>query len=210
MLKILEFLLEIIFPSKNIEKRVKKMTFDDFSLLLDVGFEKEINILSFFKYNKPIIREAVWQMKYRKNSGITKIFAEIIYSEILEEISDSNMFGESVPLLIPIPMGKHEKRKRGYNQTELLAEEIIKLDKNFIDYNPNLLRKTKETKRQTKLRKYEREENIRGAFEVLGNVKNKNIILLDDVYTTGATLLEARKVLKEAGAKNVLSVVVAS
>jgi len=208
--EILDFLLELVFPSKLTEKRVRKMSFDDFNLIKEVRFDSQNNIYSFFKYKNPLAREAIRQIKYKKNVRLAKIIALIIHSELLEEISDLVLFENfEKPTFVAIPMCDRERGQRGFNQIEILIKSLMEIDEENFDYDFNLLRKMKDNKRQTELKREERLRNVKGVFEADKKVGGRNIILIDDVLTTGATLGEARSVLKEAGAKNVLCVVVA-
>ncbi|MBU1997000.1 MAG: hypothetical protein KKF78_07575 [Candidatus Omnitrophica bacterium] len=110
---------------------------------------------------------------------------------------------EQFDLIMPIPLHPARKRERGYNQSFLLASKI---SKSFnINLNINLLIKVKNTKNQSLLSKKERWTNITDAFKIKNPnaVKNKSILLIDDLLTTGATSSEAAKVLKISGAKTV-------
>ena len=103
---------------------------------------------------------------------------------------------------------------RGWNQTEILSEEIKKLDtENLLEYLSNILEKTTHTASQarTHATKRERRENLAGSMSVLNpeTIKNRNIILLDDVTTSGSTFAEAKRALKLAGVKKILCVAVA-
>ena len=109
----------------------------------------------------------------------------------------------SYDIIIPVPIHKKRKHRRGYNQTELVAKEIshqlkIKMGKDVLIKNIN-------TKAQSELSKKERNDNIKGAFKVqnLQKIIGKKILLIDDIYTTGSTANECRKILKLAGAKNI-------
>lgn len=205
--RIWELLLELIFPSKKVERKLRNITLEDLSSLKKVHAH---DILSLFEYKEPLIRETIKELKYRRNRKIANLMAHIVYTEILEEISDLALFENfQKGILVPIPMSKREKRERGYNQVELLIEEIIKIDNQNFDYDFNILLKTKENQRQTKLKRKERLNNIKGVFEVKKNLSGKDIILIDDVLTTGATMNEAVETLKKAGVRNVFCVVVA-
>lgn len=111
--------------------------------------------------------------------------------------------------LIPIPLHKKRENQRGFNQAKLLAENIA-LYFNLPLLN-NALIKTKATPPQADLKGRQRRENIKNAFSCLSPdlVQNKTILLIDDVTTTGATLQQAAKVLKQAGARSVWSLVIA-
>ncbi len=106
-------------------------------------------------------------------------------------------------LFIPVPLHIKRLRERGFNQSLLLAKEMGK--KHNLPVNFSLLKRCKSTLTQTGLNKAEREKNVKGAFVIADRKKvaGENIILIDDVYTTGATLNECAKVLLEAGAQKV-------
>ena len=106
-------------------------------------------------------------------------------------------------LIIPVPLHIKKLRERGFNQSLILADAIGK--KWQIPVNFSLLKRHKFTLTQTGLNKKEREQNIKGAFEVSDKEKiaGRNIILIDDVYTTGATINECAKILIKAGAQKV-------
>lgn len=112
-------------------------------------------------------------------------------------------------ILIPIPLAKKRQKERGFNQSEEIGKELSKFLK--IPLVNNALIKVRETLPQVELSGKEREENIKGAFWCRDEnmVKNKTIFLVDDVFTTGSTMEEAARVLKEAGAKKVWGITVA-
>jgi ComF family protein len=116
---------------------------------------------------------------------------------------------QSYSLLLPVPLHIKKLRERGFNQSLILAYALGK--KKLIDVNFSLLKRHKFTLTQTGLNKKEREQNIKGAFEVSDKRKiaGKNIILIDDVYTTGATLNECAKTLLKAGAEQVAALTLA-
>lgn len=108
----------------------------------------------------------------------------------------------AMPIFVPIPLHAWRKWRRGYNQSELLARELARL---LGAPCVSLLRRTRYTVTQTELSREERTENVRGAFalnenaaRVLAMQSAREIVLIDDVYTTGATLYEAARVLHDA------------
>jgi len=149
------------------------------------------------------------------------IFAEIIYNKIIEELSDlSAMENFRNVILIPIPLSPKRLRERGYNQAELICKELIKINNlrrgADIKLENNILIKPKETEHQARIEnRTERLKNIIGSFAIksenknIESVKGRNIILIDDITTTGATLNEARKTLKQAGARKIVAFTVA-
>ena len=111
--------------------------------------------------------------------------------------------------IIPIPLHKNKLKKRGFNQAEELAKGISKfLEKPIFN---DVLLKIKPTFAQMELSKEKRRENIKGAFVCQKPivVRGKKILLVDDIFTTGATMEECARVLKEAGAREVWGAVVA-
>lgn len=170
-------------------------------------------ITAIFNYRNPTIRKVIWKLKYKNARVVAKYFGEKLYEEILGEIGDNlYILKNEVFLLVPIPLHKKRFRERGYNQSELLAREIIKYDAGKIfQLAPKALLRTRATNAQAKSQKRAaRFENLRGAFSTdTATVCGKNIIIIDDVTTTGATFLEARKTLLHAGASTVRAYAVA-
>lgn len=107
---------------------------------------------------------------------------------------------------VPIPLHKARRRKRGYNQSTLIAEELSK--KYDLNIDESLVKRTVNTQSQRTLGQAQRAENIVGAFSVTGDVVGKRIMLIDDVFTTGATMNECAKALKNAGASKVYAATV--
>ncbi len=148
---------------------------------------------SLFAYQNPLVKELVWSIKYKKDRHALRCGGYALYTRMREMGYEGT--------LIPIPISKKRRKERGYNQCELLIEEILKLDteKKF-SKNFDLLIRTKHTERQTMKN---REERLEGALNIFG-VKitiplDSRIIIIDDVTTTGSTLREAKKSLNEAG-----------
>lgn len=109
---------------------------------------------------------------------------------------------DEVNCIIPVPLHRRRQRQRGYNQAELLARVIGRYFE--VPVIPALER-IKDTHPQFDLQREARSTNIKGAFKVLDTkaVYNKNVLLLDDIYTTGSTIGECSKVLKTAGARRI-------
>ena len=205
----LENLLSIILPKSRRILEIEGATENE---LVEKIPRAEItsneNFKALFQYKNELARLAIWEIKYKNNRKIAEKFSRLLYEFILEEISDEMaFFNFKNPLLLPVPAGKMSLRKRGFNQCELLAEEIIKLDQDkTFELSLDALKKIKETENQvrTKSRK-ERLGNLSDSFWVDSEkVHGRNVILVDDVITTGATLEEISKTLKRAGAKKVI------
>ena len=130
---------------------------------------------------------------------------------ILQDLSLSENFID--PILINIPISTLKKMDRGYNQNDRVIQSFIKQGgSGFISWEKNILIKTKDTKPQSRTEnRNERLENIKNSFGIKNpeKIQGKNILLFDDVLTTGATLNEAKKVLMKAGAKKVITMTLA-
>jgi ComF family protein len=110
---------------------------------------------------------------------------------------------KSYDTIIPVPISKKRRKERGYNQSELIAREIAK--RMQITYNNQCLFKTKNIVEQSKLNKEERQKNIQGVYEIrnVQILKNKKILLVDDIYTTGSTANECCKILSQANPQKI-------
>ncbi|MEK9129988.1 MAG: ComF family protein [Patescibacteria group bacterium] len=166
---------------------------------------KNIFIVSFYK--EKIIKQAIHTFKYKHIRDLAKPFGEIIINFLYQ--SKTNLLFDNSYFLIPVPLHRKRLFERGFNQSELLAQ-IIAQQLGISTIN-NILKRKQNTKSQTKLKEKERRKNIKNAFICLHpeNIKNKNIILLDDILTTGSTLREAARVLKKAGAREIIGLVLA-
>ena len=140
---------------------------------------------------------ALYRFKYHNKRNYGKIFAGELasrYAITLEEWG--------IDVIIPIPLHPSRRRRRGFNQAEIIAGELSELT--GIPLRTDVLFRIKKTSPQKSLGRRERQANMQGAFAVSGSWKaRKNILLIDDIYTTGATLEKAAKMLKTAGARNV-------
>lgn len=144
-------------------------------------------------------RELIHKFKYKGKVSLGKRLSK----KLGEEIRKDKRFS-SFDFLIPVPLHPARKRERGYNQSEVMGEVISK-DLN-ISFLKNGLKRIKNTKDQTKLNDEQRRKNVKDAFKISDSeiIKDKKIILVDDVITTGATLFECAKVLKNNGAKKIV------
>jgi competence protein ComFC len=208
--------LELLFPSSCLSCRERGKIFCSRCLSDSPAAERESEewIFPIYDYRHPPIKRAIWLLKYKNSTGLAKIFADSLYPHILEELSERGVMENfNNPILIPIPLSPARQRERGYNQSELLCKYLMELDeqKSFI-LEKKLLLKPRDTVHQARIRnRSERLKNLSGSFFVRnpGLLKGRNIILVDDVTTTGATLSEARKVLKQSGARKIIAFTIA-
>ena len=159
-------------------------------------------------FESQAIKSLIEAYKYKFIRNISLTLAAILLT-YLEKSGLKEIIEKEDWILVPLPLHRQRKNWRGFNQAALLAEKISPHLK--IRYRDNLLRRVKPTKEQAALSLKEREKNIKGAFLARHpkEVKGEKILILDDVYTSGETMREAAKTLKEAGAKKVAGLVVA-
>ena len=154
-------------------------------------------------YENPL-KEAIHKFKYDRIRELAEPLAELL----IERLQLGFPRGDLV--LVPIPLTKRRQLERGFNQAKILAKKVA--GEFEIDLVDNVLIRIKERPAQVKLKGRERRENVKGIFAVrgdIGQIKNKTVLLVDDVFTTGATLNEAAKVLRQAGARNIWGLVIA-
>jgi len=144
------------------------------------------------------LQEAIHRWKYEGKTYLTPFFAKWMV-EGLNRYWEPDSFG----LLIPVPLHRQRLRERGFNQVLLLVKEIS--FRTGIPYRKTILQKKKPTIPQVTLSGLEREKGVRGAFHVIGGeeLMGKSVLLVDDVYTTGATVNECSKMLRRGGAERV-------
>ena len=158
-------------------------------------------IRSVFEYKEPI-DEMVRRFKYYGGKYLAEEFAERMVRICLTSLP-------TVDLVVCVPSSSSRIKLKGYNQSKVLALEVAKkLELPFTE----VLEKTRETESQVGLKQNERRKNLKGSFKVVDReaVKDKRILVVDDVMTTGATLETVAEKLKNAGASEVYGIVVAS
>jgi len=151
------------------------------------------------------VKAAIRRYKFHNKPSYFRTFSQILAYEIKNKLDIEN-----IEMILCVPLHKQRERMRGYNQARLLSRAVSR-ELNIPDKS-NLLVRVKNTKPQSLLGKEQRSENIKGAFRVVNEneIKGKKILLIDDILTTGATLNECARVLKEAGAIQVNAAVISS
>lgn len=200
-MQIINTLLDLVFPPtceicgkvgmylcKECYKDVKKYELKSF-------FNK--NTLNVYKY-EDMIRKWIIDYKFNDKAYMCNIFAQLLINN--KKVID---FLYGCDIIIPVPLHLMRRLERGYNQTYLIAKI---LSKNLqIKALKGILLKVKNIKPQSEKGYVDRREDIKGVFEVKNKneIKDKNVLIFDDVYTTGSTTKECKRVLLQAGAKRV-------
>ena len=148
--------------------------------------------------HRPPISTSIYQFKYHNQRAFARIYAEkiiIYYGKQLKELQ--------IDCIIPVPLHSKRRRKRAYNQAGLLAKEIGVFLK--IPVESRLVKRVRYTDPQKKLDSHLRKSNLKNAFRVCGNVEGiRTVMIVDDIYTTGNTIDEIARILKEKGVGNVI------
>ncbi len=139
------------------------------------------------------VSEAIQQFKYQRRLSVGKMLAEI-------GAKTYSLVDQQYDLIIPVPLHRDRLRWRGFNQALILAQAIGQ--KTQVQVNPFLLTRARPTNPQTQLSEDERRKNVRGAFTVTTpeQLADKTVLLIDDVYTSGATTEECARELLRNGA----------
>jgi ComF family protein len=148
------------------------------------------------------LRGLIDLLKYEGVLPAKKVLGRILAEAI---VRFGEEFGPEV-LLVPVPLHASKKRQRGFNQTEIVAGEAIKLIRNRgLHFDSTVLVRRRNTESQIGLTRHQRRENMRGAFSIVNRaaVQEREVLLVDDVFTTGTTISECSKVLLRAGATKV-------
>ena len=145
-----------------------------------------------------IIREKILQYKFNDQPYLADTIFEFFVNN-----KKLYRFLKKYDIMSSVPISASRKRERGYNQSELIAKKIAKMA--LIPYEAKILNKVKNNNPQSNLNKIQRLENVKNVYKIHDKqkIKEKNILLFDDIYTTGATTNECVRILKYAGCKRV-------
>lgn len=214
--RIRNFILDILFPIKCIGCDIKDEILCDNCIFEIHSAEREMDkdISAVFDYRDKIIKKAIWELKYYNKRYLGEKLGKILYESLIEDISDIKIrvSGRSI-FVIPVPISKNKTKLRGYNQSLAIAKGFCNQAKlGIFELKNKIVFKKIDTIPQARLTtRKKRLENIKNAFEI----KNKNevfgrtIIVIDDVTTTGGTINEMIRILKDAGAKQVVGFAIA-
>ena len=164
----------------------------------------ERNIAETYGVSRTIVREALLNYKFHAGQSRCTGFGDVLAQAVAEH------FGGEFDIVTYVPVSKKRKQERGYDQSYLLARETCR---HWSVAPETLLQKTKDNVAQSSLSsREERQKNVVGAYVAVNEdkIKGQRILLIDDILTTGATLREAARVLREAGAERVICATLAA
>lgn len=168
---------------------------------------KRINSVEIFCVTlyKEETQKLIRAVKYHNEKDLAYYQAKMMYDFWVNvEKSEKEFF------IVPVPMYPEREKERKYNHMELVAQEFIKLAGENYKLETNLIKRIKNTKPQYNLSKKEREENLKNAFELCENYQNfenKNILIFDDIFTTGSTMQEMIKTFKNNGLNDLYALI---
>ncbi|MBR6033264.1 MAG: ComF family protein [Clostridia bacterium] len=182
------------FICKKCENEIKYLKKDCIAKTNNVTYKYHLYA---YKYENEI-REKMLQFKFNDEPELAETFSKLIIKN--EKIC---RFLETYDIIIPVPMHIKKQTIRGYNQADLIAKKIAK--ELHIEYAKDALIKIRKTKTQSSLNASQRKSNVKDAYDckIKEKIKDKKVILFDDIYTTGSTVAECAKVLKQSGAKEI-------
>ena len=218
---VIKFILDILFPSKCgiCGKLGENICENCFNELKQFEITKQYKDVFFVYRYEGKIRKLILSYKFKDSSYLYKTFSDCL-------LKNKNLcnFLKSYDIITSVPLHKRRKAERGYNQSDLIAKDLSKSinnlhktnklnskEKYFYDksielkYYNDILIKNLNTKPQSSKQIKDRQKDVIGIYEVKNSdlVKDKNVAIFDDIYTTGSTLNECKKVLLNAGAKKV-------
>ena len=163
----------------------------------DGHYDKLISLLPY----EGIFKEKMLNYKFHDAKYLGATFAEILTNFI-------EKYNIKADIILAVPISKARLHERGYNQSSVIAKKVSEFT--GIEYQEQILLKKKNNLRQSELTVCQRKLNVKDVYYVRKReiVKNKTIILIDDIITTGATLNECAKILKECGAREVIGLTV--
>lgn len=161
-------------------------------------------------HRSPLISELVHVFKYDRLQELAEIFSQLLLKKIEQSVLGTLLLLNSDIVMVPVPLHRKRQWDRGFNQTELLAQHLSRLSSvQGLTISSETVVRNRATKSQTLLHRDKRKMNITDAFSVVDpdSIKDKTVVIIDDVMTTGATVSELCKVIKKAGAKDIWSLV---
>lgn len=211
MQKLLRTIIDLVLPPKAEVRIAQSLTVESLTTIMHPKLAGDAKTISLFPYSDERIRALIKSIKFYGETSVLVPLSDVTGEYLLEMISERKLFsGWNTPLLIPIPASAKRARERGYNQTARIAESLARILGDSVVYEAGILKRNDRVS-QVRIPRGERTKNVHGAFfiENQNRVQNREVILLDDVIESGATMNDARRALRSAGASDILGVAIA-
>ncbi|HVT74855.1 MAG TPA: phosphoribosyltransferase family protein [Candidatus Paceibacterota bacterium] len=216
--RFLILLTNVVAPADPDITTIEQMDPADFLKNVGTKTYEQNGIVSLFPYRSPLAKTALIELKTHPNRRVADLLGKILFDALAGMAVDMTTDRDTAPvprdpalrpLVLPTAITRKKRRERGWNQCDLMADGLSQADteKRF-EIRKDILIKTKDTADQVGKDRAERFANVRGTFAVSDPkiVKNRIVVVFDDIVTTGATLDEARRALQDVGAANVILV----
>lgn len=201
---IVRALWDALFPKRPDALVVESLSPRD---LIDLSVLRKVDgITALLPFADARVRASVHELKYHRNEYALELLAAVLHTYIVQ-------YADEQLVLLPVPLGARRRRKRGYNQVELVAGCALR--GTAIRMETDVLIRTKDTKPQTTLARKERLSNVAEAFGVSDEsfarrmLESRHIMILDDVTTTGATLKAAKAALSPLSPRSITCIALA-
>lgn len=213
-MRILELLLDAALPPRETEALVRRTKgselFERLSpVMTGAGGH---GVMSLFPYEDPLVQACILEAKFEGSQRAAEFLGRALREFLYEFLAESTAFDPSPPVFVPLPLSAGRFKERGYNQVERVLSYAIAVDERAERGAPSLgakidtdlLRRIRETMPQTSLSGNARRKNVAGAFGASPCSPYRTYIVVDDVITTGNTMLAACEALRAAGASRLL------
>jgi len=190
-------LIDLLVPPRITDTLVRSLSIDDLhNLQTSEGLP----------YHDHVVRALIWEVKYFANAHARRLAGELLAEEITYTAAEE----VGRPLLVPVPMHHARRKTRGHNQTELMCQSALEFLRDTVEYRCDVLKRIVDTPTQQGLERSKRLKNVHNSMVADSDrAAGRVCIVVDDVTTTGATLAEAKRALKAAGARSVHTIALA-
>lgn len=194
-------LLDVLFPPKDTERIVREMSEVEFMALVSPTRLKN-GVTSLLPYRHRLVRAVILEAKFKRNKKAISLLAQVLSDYLAALNEESDALAPQHFVIVPVPLGAKRLHERGYNQIEEIARTAGAS-------TLKVLARVRDTEAQTTLSRAERLTNMIGAFSARAFESTYTYIILDDVVTTGATLLAAQDAFRQIGQDPTLLVALA-
>lgn len=201
----IEAIVDTILPLRPRSARTKALTLERVPLSITSHELLGESITTLMDYRDPDVHDLVQSLKYDGSGYAAHLCAAVLAEYFSEELANARMYSTRRIVILPVPLHISRERERGFNQIALALESLPLEFRNgdSASLMPKALQRVRQTTPQTHLLRAERLRNVTDAFSVPDQalVQNTHVYLIDDVATTGATLVHAGRALQRAGAE---------